>query len=236
MPLFLRFRQHVALAGLLLSMVLVVACNGGSATAEDTATATSGTEAEATSPPPAATNTVASNDGAADETAVVGGTDTPESSAAATASSNQTDGDSLPALEGYMDDRSGPVEVLQSLYSAVNLKQYARAYSYWEPSDQLAPFPEFAEGYAETESVELTTGDVSTDAGAGQLYFQVPVTLDVTTADGGSQTFVGCYVLHLARPEIQAEPPFSPMAIASASISEAAADADTAALMAAGCR
>jgi hypothetical protein len=241
MFLFRRLRVQIALAGLLtLAILLTAACNGDSATAEETSTATMAPESGATSTPPASnanpseTAASESTQSGADESAVT--ESSTAGSGATSAPSAQAGAGSLPGLEGYVDNRSGPVEVLQSLYSAVNLKQYARAYGYWEPSDQLAPFPEFAEGYASTEMVTLTTGAVTTGAGAGQLYFDVPVTLEVTTADGGSQTFVGCYVLHLARPEIQAEPPYTPMAIASADISEAATGADTAALMTEACQ
>ena len=58
----------------------------------------------------------------------------------------------------YLDDRSGPVEVLASLFNAVNRKEYVRAYSYWEnagTNPEVAPFDQFQKGYAETESVQL---------------------------------------------------------------------------------
>src|SRR5215217_463954 len=58
----------------------------------------------------------------------------------------------------YLDDRSGPVEVLGSLTNAINRREYARAYSYWEPdSAVLQPYAEFAAGYANTIEVELST-------------------------------------------------------------------------------
>ena len=84
----------------------------------------------------------------------------------------------------YLDDRSGPVEVLASLFNAVNRKEYVRAYSYWEnagTNPEVAPFDQFQKGYAETESVQLATGQVSGDAGAGQRYYSVPVVLTART-------------------------------------------------------
>src|SRR5437588_538335 len=45
------------------------------------------------------------------------------------------------------------------------------------------------------------------------------------TTSAGPQSFVGCYTLHLARPEIQTEPPFKPIAIQSAQLSAAASPA-----------
>src|SRR2546422_467297 len=41
----------------------------------------------------------------------------------------------------------------------------------------------------------------------------------------GAQNFVGCYTVHLARPEIQTEPPFKPMAIQTAQVSSVASPA-----------
>jgi hypothetical protein len=133
---------------------------------------------------------------------------------------------------GYVDDRSSPEAVIRSLYDAVNRREYARAYAYWEPgSPDLPPFDEFEQGYADTVSVDLTIGDVVGGVGAGQLYFSVPVTLVATIGDGSTQTFVGCYILHLGRPQLQAVPPFQPMAIQRANVRQVDADADTDTLM-----
>jgi hypothetical protein len=129
---------------------------------------------------------------------------------------------------GYVDDRSSPEAVIRSLYDAVSRREYARAYGYWEQgSPDLPPFEEFEQGYANTVSVDVTIGDVVGGVGAGQLYFSVPVRLVATISDGSAQTFVGCYILHLARPQLQATPPFQPMAIQRANVQQVTADADT---------
>ena len=133
---------------------------------------------------------------------------------------------------GYLDDRSTAEAVIRSLYDALNRREYARAYSYWEDnSPDLQPFDEFEQGYADTVSIDLTLGDIGAGVGAGQLYYTVPVTLIGTQNDGSAQTFVGCYTLHIGRPQIQAVPPFRPLAIQRASIQQVADDADTASLM-----
>jgi hypothetical protein len=125
---------------------------------------------------------------------------------------------------------------MQSFASALNLHQYLRAYSYWNPSaPQLPPFPQFEAGYAGTQSVQLAVGSVTADAGAGQLYSAVPVTMIVRTSAGGTQRFVGCYILHLSQPAIQAVPPFQPLSIDSAQVQQVADNADTASLMAQAC-
>jgi hypothetical protein len=54
--------------------------------------------------------------------------------------------------------------------------------------------------------------------------------------DGSQQTFVGCYVTHLASPDIQTEPPFHPMGIMRANVSKVANGADTSSLMASVCQ
>jgi hypothetical protein len=139
---------------------------------------------------------------------------------------------------GYQDDRSSAESVIGSYYNAVNRREYTRAYSYWEPeaaARELQPFDQFALGYADTASVDVTLGDIGTGVGAGQLYFTVPVTLAATLADGSPQTFVGCYTLHLGRPQLQAGPPFRPLGIQRADVGQVDNDADTAALLAQAC-
>lgn len=139
-------------------------------------------------------------------------------------------------VDRYLDDRSDPVAVLSSFYNAINRKEYLRAYSYWQSGSQLRPYAQFRQGYADTASVQLATGTVQSDVGAGQLYYKVPVTLVAQTTRGVTQTFVGCYTLHLGRPEIQTAPPFQPMGITAATIKQVANSADTAALMDQACR
>ena len=119
----------------------------------------------------------------------------------------------------YLDDRSTAHELMRSFVNALNRHEYLRAYAYWEPqATQLPAFDSFQQGYANTESVQLTVGTVRSDAGAGQVYHQVPVALVAKTTGGGTQYFAGCYVLHLSQPAIQGMPPFQPLAIRSATV------------------
>ncbi len=136
----------------------------------------------------------------------------------------------------YLDDRSTPEEVLRSLFNAINRREYDRAYSYWETgAQQLPPYDQFRQGYTTTASVRVTMGKTIGAIGAGQLYFRVPVTLIAQTTDQQSQTFVGCYELHLAQPVIQDAPPFHPMAIRSAAVQPLKNGANEAELMAQAC-
>ena len=139
----------------------------------------------------------------------------------------------------YQDDRSGAAQVIRSYYNAVNRSEYVRAYSYWEPaaaSQQLASLDAFSKGYADTQSVKLTTGKETSSSGAGQVYQTVPVTLVAQTRSGQTQTFVGCYTLHLSNPQIQGVPPFQPMGITNAKLQKVENNANTGNLMASACQ
>lgn len=155
--------------------------------------------------------------------------------APATATSSPTAGPTgLPPV-GYRDDRSSAVAVLESYVNALNRKEYARAYGYWELNSEVGPFENFQAGFATTEAVTLTTGSLSGEGAAGNLFYSVPATLHTSLSDGTQQTFVGCYILHIAQPAVQATPPFGPLGIRSATLKQIAAGADTTALMGAAC-
>jgi hypothetical protein len=139
----------------------------------------------------------------------------------------------------YLDDRSDAVQVLRSLFNAINRHEYLRAYSYWElatAKKDLGSLDTYSNGFASTQSVKLTTGTVTDSAGAGQVYHDVPITLVATTTAGATQTFVGCYTLHLANPSIQGTPPFQPLAVSNAKVQKVDNNADTAKLMASACK
>ncbi len=165
-------------------------------------------------------------------------TSTSVGSSGGNSSANPTPAPVIPNSDKYpyIDNRSGPVEVLTSLFNAINRKEYDRAYSYWESGvNGLPPYDQFKAGYASTESVELFTGPVGGGVGAGQYYYSVPVVLVSKTTGGQTQTFAGCYTLHLANPIIQDAPPYDPMAIQSANIQQVANNADRAPLLAKNC-
>jgi hypothetical protein len=125
----------------------------------------------------------------------------------------------------YLDDRSTPEMVLRSYANALSSREYARAYSYWEPAAaaaELGSFPDFAVGNADTDEVRLSIGPTTADVGAGQFFWNVAVVLDTTLTDATERWFVGCYTLHLARPEFQDAPPYRPLSIRSARVQEVA--------------
>jgi len=134
----------------------------------------------------------------------------------------------------YLDDRSDPILVLSSLFNAINRQEYARAYGYWDQAtgaSDLPSYTDFKNGYANTKTVAFVAGEVFADAGAGQRYYSVPVVITAQLNNGTQQTFTGCYVLHLSVPSIQATPPFRPLAIRSANISQVPNTTDTSLIM-----
>ena len=58
-----------------------------------------------------------------------------------------------PPAEAAYDNPNSPVDLLASYYNAIDRQEYQRAYGYWEmpPSS----YDQFAQGYADTASVEL---------------------------------------------------------------------------------
>jgi hypothetical protein len=113
----------------------------------------------------------------------------------------------------YLDDRSTAAAVIQSFYNAISRQEYARAWSYYQDGQGVPKFDAFQQGYAKTQSVDVTVGDTSEEGAAGSTFYTVPVSLDATDVDGKHSYFAGCYTLRLAQPAIQAEPPFHPLHI-----------------------
>ncbi len=126
----------------------------------------------------------------------------------------------VPASEApaYLDDRSSAEALVNSLYNAVNRREYARAYSYWRADTPALPtYDAFVEGYQATLLVQVRYGVVTGDAGAGQARYAVPVALRLEST-GGTQYFVGCYSLRLSSPGAQATPPYQPLGIEGAAV------------------
>lgn len=136
----------------------------------------------------------------------------------------------------YLDDRSTAEGVILSMFNAINRHEYVRAYSYWkDTAENLPSYDQFEQGYADTASVQVSYGLVAGDAGAGQLYYTVPVVLKTQSTSGDLQTFSGCYTLHISQPGIQGVPPFTPLGIRSGDLQNQDNDADTVSLVAHGC-
>jgi hypothetical protein len=173
--------------------------------------------------------------GASDSTslaAACGGADYPISSPIAFSIANLAD----ITKNNFLDNRSGPVEVISSLENALNRKEYVRAYSYWQnPGTLPGPFDAYAAGFSDTDTITATFGAPTTDAGAGQIYGKVPVALKVRTVSATTQTWVGCYTLHLSQPGIQGTLPFAPLGIIDGKLKKVDNAVNTAPLLATAC-
>ena len=141
-------------------------------------------------------------------------------------------GQATPAL---LTDWNNPIGLLQSYYNAINRHEYARAYSYWEtpgtPNGVTPIFKDFVRGYANVASVEITTGTILSDAGAGNIGYQVPTVISAIQADGTIQRFYGCYLLHRTQVPIDDTLPPYTIALRAAHISIASASAAPARLL-----
>jgi hypothetical protein len=163
-----------------------------------------------------------------------GASSVPTASPTQSAVSQPSASPSAAPATAYLDDRGSAEQVIRSYYDAIGFRQHLRAYGYWEPSTTLPTFDAFAKGFEATTSAEVEIGTVGGSPGAGQLYWSVPaVVLSTTTT--GTQAFVGCYIVHLARPEIQTAPPFKPIAIQAAQLQSVATPAAARSALPSGC-
>ncbi len=122
----------------------------------------------------------------------------------------------------YKDDRSTAADLVRSLYNAINLREYARAYDYFS----LPPAKDYAtyeQGFADTARVDVITGEVFSDGAAGSIYYSVPTAIKATDIKGGTKYFTGCYTVRAVNASIQ-EPPFRPLHIEKGALKPAKAD------------
>jgi hypothetical protein len=142
---------------------------------------------------------------------------------------------SIPYSGSYVDDRSTPWEVIISLFNAVSRKEFLRAYNYWRnPATSLGSFSSYAAGYSSTGTVDLVFGQISGDAGAGQVYYTVPVILKATNS-GVHTNYAACYVIHYAQAANFGAPPFDPMGIDQGTANNISINADDATSLSTAC-
>ena len=140
------------------------------------------------------------------------------------------------SANNFVDNLSGPVEVVSSLLNALNLKQYARGYGYFlTPASFPGTYDPWAAGYANTGSMTVTFGAPTSEGAAGSIYTKVPLATKVLTTANATQTFVGCYTLRQVQPGIQTAPPFQPIGIVSGKFNQVSNSADVNALLPTAC-
>lgn len=96
--------------------------------------------------------------------------------------------------DGPSDDRSDPLVTLVSYYSAINSRDYRRAYRFWEtPSSS---YEQFARGFADTDRVRLLVEPPPRIEGAaGSGFAEISTIIVATTRAGNERVFAGCYML-----------------------------------------
>jgi hypothetical protein len=119
----------------------------------------------------------------------------------------------------YLDDRSDGAKLVQSLYNAIERKEYARAYAYFGEKPPAGDYASFVKGYRNTVDVEVKTGQVTEEGAAGSLYAPVPVAVRSVDSNGKERIYAGCYIARIVNAAVQ-EPPFTPLHIESAELEE----------------
>ena len=174
-----------AIAAAALSIVLTGCSSGDAPTA--TSTPTSEATVATATPFPAGT-------GAPSETGTATATATGTPTTTAGASETPTPG------EGYTEPTAeDAVTVLDQYFTAIGTGDYKTAYALWRNEGEASgqTYEEFAAGFDKTASISWDIGEPGRiDAGAGQRYIEIPVTITARTTDGGTQHFEGSYVLH----------------------------------------
>jgi len=120
----------------------------------------------------------------------------------------------------YLDDRSTPEALVKSLYNAINRKEYARAYSYFE-TPPAADLDAYAQGFEGTASVDLRTGSAVQVEQDGKRTVHLPAAIAAHQEDGSKRVFAGCYAITSSSGEDAA---FQPMRISSTRFSSSDAE------------
>jgi hypothetical protein len=104
-----------------------------------------------------------------------------------------------PAANAVEPGPGDAAQLVRDYYAAIAARDYGRAYALWSDNgaaSQQSP-GQFANGFADTTDVDVQVGTPGAeDAGAGQRYIEIPVTVAATHADGSRHRYVGSYVLH----------------------------------------
>ena len=109
-------------------------------------------------------------------------------------------GEQNPAAGNPVEPGPGDaVQLVRDYYAAIAARDYDRAYALWSQQGAArgqGPL-QFANGFADTSEVSVQIGTPGAeDAGAGQRYIEIPVTVAAIHADGSRHSYAGSYVLH----------------------------------------
>lgn len=112
----------------------------------------------------------------------------------------------------YLDDRSGPTELVSSYYNAINRHEFARAWSYWRQGAAGDPYLEFVGEFADTLNIDAAIGQPVKNPDMDGVLYQVPVATEVSGVDGSVLAYAGCFVLRSKQANMQ-QIPFTPLQI-----------------------
>lgn len=107
---------------------------------------------------------------------------------------NFIDSSALEPQDGPREDRSDPVATLAAYYSAINARDYRRAFRLWDSPP--SSYEQFARGFSDTDQVRLLV-DPSThvEGAAGSVYSEIPAIIVSTLRNGTERVFAGCYTM-----------------------------------------
>ncbi|MFN8492382.1 MAG: hypothetical protein U0350_32575 [Caldilineaceae bacterium] len=132
------------------------------------------------------------------------------------------------------DEHSDPTTLLASYIDAINHKQYARAYGYWETPPNNQSLAQFTQGFADTAAVDLLINPPARlEGAAGSVYASVPTVLVATHTDHIVYIFSGCYVARRSNQGIA--PENNPWLLYRGDLKAAAADTNLITLLQQGC-
>jgi len=90
-----------------------------------------------------------------------------------------------------------PASLIGSYYNAISLRDYPRAYSYWETPPNNQTLDQFTAGFSDTVSaVALVTVPYLTDAGAGNVFASLPTVVIARRTNGTQAYYAGCFIAH----------------------------------------
>jgi len=93
--------------------------------------------------------------------------------------------------------QTDPASLIGSYYNAITLKDFPRAYSYWEAAPGNQTETQFAAGFADTLSAQvLVQMPIFEDAGAGNVHASIPTLVIANRANGTQAYFAGCFITH----------------------------------------
>ena len=99
-----------------------------------------------------------------------------------------------PEQNSPQDDRNDPLATLASYYTAINARDYRRAFGFWDSPPST--FEQFQRGFANTDRVYLLVDPTThVEGAAGSVYADIPILVVATTQNGNEHVFAGCYVM-----------------------------------------